>query len=232
MLPIAILAGGLATRLGELTREVPKSLIPINNKPFVDWQLRLLQESGYQKIVFCVSYKSNLIQDYLGDGSSRGLEIQYSFDGPMQLGTGGAIKKALPLLGSKFAVIYGDSYLPISYSDVEDSFLDKSILAMMTVFKNSNEFDASNVKFEDGKLLDYQKGKPTPDFQHIDYGLTYFQAEAFDGFEASGAPFDLATLCTKLSMNGHLAGYEVFDRFYEIGSVQGIKEFSEYLSRS
>jgi len=231
MLPIAVLAGGLATRLGELTRETPKCLLPINGRPFVDWQLELLKRSGYQKVVFCLSYQSNLIQEHLGDGSGLGLDIKYSFDGEKQLGTGGAIKKALPLLGAQFAVIYGDSYLPISYSAVEESFLDNFKQATMTVYENSNKLDKSNVKFESCQLVAYLKENPGPDFQHIDYGLTYFQAAAFDS-EEPDTPFDLAQLCTKLCMNGQLAGYEVFDRFYEIGSLQGIKEFSEYKVRS
>ena len=128
MLPLAILAGGYATRLGSLTKEIPKCLIEINGRAFVDWQLDLLIENGYSDFVFCLSYKSNLVQKHLGDGSARGVKIQYSFDGETQLGTGGAIQKALPKLGPVFGVIYGDSYLPINYWQVEQLFFGNSIV--------------------------------------------------------------------------------------------------------
>ena len=124
MLPLAVLAGGFATRLGELGRNSPKCLIKVNGRPFVDWQLDLLTKNGYSDFVFCVSYKSDAIQKYLGDGSNRGVNIEYSFDGEIQLGTGGAIQKALPKLGELFGVIYGDSYLPIDYFSAEQVFLN------------------------------------------------------------------------------------------------------------
>ena len=105
MLPLAILAGGYATRLGSLTKEIPKCLIEVNGKPFVDWQLDLLIKNGFSDFVFCTSYKSNLVEKYLGDGSNRGVSIRYSLDGETQLGTGGAVLKALPILGETFGVI-------------------------------------------------------------------------------------------------------------------------------
>ncbi len=124
MLPLAILAGGFATRLGQLTTKTPKCLIKINGRPFVDWQLDLLIDSGYTDFIFCVSYKSEEVQEYLGDGSDKGVSIRYSLDGDTQLGTGGAIQKALPKLGEAFGVIYGDSYLPINYASEEQYFLN------------------------------------------------------------------------------------------------------------
>ena len=122
MLPLAILVGGYGTRLGSLTKEVPKCLIEINGRPFVDWQLDLLVANGFSDFVFCVSHKSKVIQNYLGDGANRDISIRYSTDGATQLGTGGAIQKALSKLGDNFGVIYGDSYLPINYQAVEQDF--------------------------------------------------------------------------------------------------------------
>jgi len=231
MLPIAILAGGYATRLGELTRDFPKCLIEIKGRPFVDWQLDLLIENGYSDFIFCISYKSDLVQSHLGDGTSRGVRIRYSLDGDTQLGTGGAIQKALPLLGKEFGVIYGDSYLPTSYSQVEEAFLASSRLALMTVYKNDNQFDASNVEFANQTLINYEKGTNNPKMLHIDYGLTYFRKDAF--LPAAGQPaFDLSDKCHELSFSGNLDGFEVFERFYEIGSVKGIEEFSQYLGKA
>ena len=145
MLPLAILAGGYATRLGALTAETPKCLIEINGRPFVDWQLELLIKNGYSEFIFCVSYKSDLVQKYLGNGRDRGVSIQYSLDGRRQLGTGGAIQNALPKLGDKFGVIYGDSYLPTNYFALEKSFLHSKSQALMAVYENQDRFDFSNV---------------------------------------------------------------------------------------
>jgi NDP-sugar pyrophosphorylase family protein len=138
MIPIAILAGGLAKRLGALTQNTPKSLVPINGKPFVHWQLELLAQKGLTKVVFCVSHMSDMIQDYVGNGSKFNLEVSYVQDGSKQLGTGGAIKKAIPSLGEKFMVLYGDSYLNLNYFAAEQAFLKSTKKAMMTIYKNNN----------------------------------------------------------------------------------------------
>jgi NDP-sugar pyrophosphorylase family protein len=231
MLPLAILAGGYATRLGLLTTETPKCLIEINGRPFVDWQLDLLIEHGYSDFIFCVSYKSDAVQEYLGDGSSRGARIQYSLDGDTQLGTGGAIQKALPKLGEKFGVIYGDSYLSINYTVVEQFFLNSRSHALMTVYENKNEFDSSNVEFIDGKLINYEKGSNSRQMHHIDYGISFFREAAFRPWQNLSS-FDLSEVFHQLATQGELLGFEVFERFYEIGSLQGIGEFTQYLKET
>lgn len=228
MLPLAILAGGYATRLGPLTKEIPKCLIEINGRPFVDWQLDLLVKNGYSEFVFCLSYKSELVQKHLGDGTSRGVNIQYSLDGETQLGTGGAIQKALPKLGDVFGVIYGDSYLQINYTEVEKSFLSSRFQAQMTVYENKNQFDSSNVEFVNGKLINYEKDSNNSHMHHIDYGITFFREAAFRPWGDSSS-FDLSEVCHELATRGKLRGFEVFERFYEIGSREGIEEFSQYL---
>lgn len=230
MLPLAILVGGYGTRLGSLTKEVPKCLIEINGRPFVDWQLDLLVQNGFSDFVFCVSHKSRMIQNYLGDGANRDISIRYSTDGVTQLGTGGAIQKALPILGDSFGVIYGDSYLPINYRAVERDFLLSNSKALMTVYQNNNEFDASNVEFTQGKLVNYAKGSENENMCHIDYGITFFRADAFISW-TDQLNFDLSSVCSQLSADGQLDGFEVFERFYEIGSIQGIRDFSNYLRK-
>lgn len=227
---MVILAGGLATRLGSLTADVPKCLIEINGRPFVDWQLDLLVESGYADIIFCISHKSDMVQEHLTDGSRWGIKIRYSSDGQTQLGTGGAIYKALPMLGKSFGVIYGDSYLPINYIAIDQEFSNSNHKAMMTVYRNEGRFDCSNVEFKDGKLLNYEKNTKDKKMRHIDYGLTYFQQEAFFSLN-NGSESDLSNIFHQLVKLRKLEGFEVFNRFYEIGSVEGIKEFSEYLRK-
>src|SRR5262245_48353254 len=144
MLPVAILAGGLATRLRPITENVPKAMIEINGEPFLAHQLRLLSSNGIQRVVLCVGYRGDQIQQYAGDGGRFGLHIEYSFDGPKLLGTAGAVRAALPFLGDAFHVLYGDSYLPCDYGAVEQTFFDSAKLGLMTVFRNDGKWDASN----------------------------------------------------------------------------------------
>ena len=228
MLPIAILAGGLATRLRPLTETVPKSMIEICGYPFAHWQTKQLARAGVSEIVYCVAYKSEMIEEFLGDGSRYGIKIRYSHDGPKQLGTGGAIIKALPYLGNKFMVLYGDSYLPIDYSEIEKEYNHSEKPALMTVYANSGRFDKSNVDFTGGVLNRYQKGINATEMTHIDYGLNCFDKLIFSDYPLD-LPLDLAEICTDLATNNQLAGYEVFERFYEIGSHQGILDFTAYI---
>lgn len=229
MLPIAILAGGLATRLQPITEKIPKSLVEVHGKPFVVYQLSLLRANGIRRAVLCVGHLGELIQKAIGDGSSLGMEVDYSFDGPALLGTAGAIRNALPKLGAQFFVIYGDSYLPCDYGAIVREFESSGALGLMTVYRNEGKFDTSNVEFENGRILAYSKKNQTPRMHHIDYGLGVFRAEAFTEI-APGTSFDLADLYGNLLQRGKLAGFEVHTRFYEIGSAAGLKETDEFLA--
>ena len=239
MLTVAILAGGLATRLRPITETVPKSLIEINGEPFVAHQLRLLQSKGIRRVVLCVGHLGELVQRAVGDGSAFGLQIDYSFDGPVLLGTAGAIRNSLPKLGDSFFVMYGDSYLPCDYAAIARNFEFSSLrsgrmLGMMTVFRNEDKWDTSNVEFEAGefeagKILAYSKTNRTPRMRYIDYGLGVFRAEAFQGLPA-GKACDLTELYQDLLERRQLAAFEVRERFYEIGSPAGLRETGEFLA--
>ena len=228
MLPVAILAGGLATRLRPVTEKIPKALIEINGEPFLAHQLRLLSSSGIRRVTLCVGYLGEMLEAYAGDGRQFGLEVTYSPDGPELRGTAGAIAQARPLLGENFFVLYGDSYLPCDYAAIECAFLESGKPALMTVYHNRDQYDASNVHFENGRLLVYDKKHRTPEMRHIDYGLGAFHHSAFDSIPDRGA-YDLAALYRQLLDRGELAGFEVQQRFYETGSFAGIEELSEYL---
>jgi NDP-sugar pyrophosphorylase family protein len=227
MLPVAILAGGLATRLGPLTKNIPKSLIPIHGEPFVAHQLRLLQRSGVQHVILCVGYLGNMIEQAIGDGSAFGVKVEYSYDGVTLLGTAGAVKSAVPMLGEKFFVMYGDSYLSCDYAAVEQEFSRQNKLGLMTVFRNDGQWDASNVEFEERSILAYSKKNRTARMRYIDYGLGVFHAEVFARTRAT----DLADVYAELLQNGDLAAVEVRKRFYEIGSPAGLKEMTSFLSQ-
>ena len=227
-IPVAILAGGLATRLRPITEKIPKSLVPVAGKPFLAHQLELLHARGIRHAVLCLGYLGEMIQRDFGDGRAFGVRLDYSFDGPKLLGTGGAIKRALPLLGGEFFVLYGDSYLPVDYHTVAEFFQRSGKLGCMTVYRNEGKYDTSNVVFRDGEIAVYDKKNRPPEMQHIDYGLSLFKAPVFESY-ATDRPFDLAEVMGKLVREKQLAGYEVRERFYEIGSPAGLTELETLL---
>ncbi|MBI5426141.1 MAG: nucleotidyltransferase family protein [Opitutae bacterium] len=227
-LPVALLAGGLATRLRPITEKVPKLLVEVAGEPFFSHQIRLLKSQGLTRVVLCVGYLGEKIVEEYGDGSKWGMQLDYSFDGEKLMGTGGALIRALPKLGDAFYVLYGDSYLPVDYRAVGQSFLDSGKLGLMTVFENREAYDASNVWWEDGRIRLYSKKEKVPQMRHIDYGLSLFRAAAFDGYPRD-AVVDLAAVQTDLVHRGELAGYEMKQRFYEIGSHTGLQELDRLL---
>lgn len=230
MLPLALLAGGLATRLYPLTETIPKSMIEVAGEPFIAHQLRLLHQQNIRDVVICAGFLAESIRAYVGSGNAFGLNVTYCLDGERLLGTGGALKQALPFLGDAFFVMYGDSYLPTAFAPVDQFFRQAaSMQGVMTVFKNDGIWDRSNVLFHDGRILAYDKRHPVPEMHHIDYGLGILTPEAFDAWPA-GSAFDLAQVYEGLLQQDRLAGYEVVERFYEIGSSEGLQETSMMLS--
>jgi N-acetyl-alpha-D-muramate 1-phosphate uridylyltransferase len=226
--PVAILAGGLATRLRPVTDKTPKALLTVAGEPFVVHQLRLLRSQGIRKIVLCVGYLGDMIQTKVGDGSDLGLQIAYSFDGPTLLGTGGALRRALPMLGERFLVTYGDSYMPVDYSEVVKAFVLSGKSALMVVLENAGRWDTSNVCVEDGEIVRYNKQRRTPEMRHIDYGVAVLNAAVLASY-ADDVPLDLAEVYSRLVSEKQMAAYEVKQRFYEIGSRQGLAELDSLL---
>ncbi len=231
MFPCAILCGGLATRLRPITETVPKSLVPIGGEPFLAHQLRLLQRKGVREVVLCVGHLGEMIQDFAQDGRDFGLNLAYSFDGAPLLGTAGAIRKALPRLGERFFVLYGDSYLDCDYAAIADVFTASNKSGLMTIYRNEGNFDASNVQAENGVILRYDKKNRTPQMRYIDYGLGAFQRFVFEALP-SNQVCDLAGIYQSLLAASDLAAYEVQERFYEIGSPSGITDLEQYLAKA
>lgn len=226
-MPIAILAGGLATRLGAITETIPKALLEVAGKPFVVHQLELLKKAGIHRVVMCVAHFADQIEHELGDGRVFGMDIAYSHD---QLeGTGGALRRALPLLGPKFLVMYGDSYLLCDYAAIAAAWEASGKAGLMTVYKNDGKYDTSNVEYRDGRILRYDKTPGLTGMTHIDWGLGGFDATAFAGYPEG--KLDLAAVYRHLLAHGELFGYEVTERFYEIGSVAGLEDTRRLLSK-
>lgn len=225
---IAILAGGLATRLKPVTETIPKSLIEVAGKPFIYHQLKLLHNKGIRKAVICAGYLGEQIKDYVRDGAEFGIQTEYSFDGNKLLGTGGAIKNSLKFFKDNFFILYGDSYLDAEFELINEYFLKSNKFGLMTVLKNEGKWDKSNIEFENGEILVYDKKISSVKMDYIDYGLGILSKDAFKDFE-NREVFDLEEVYKHLLKNKQLAGFEVRERFYEIGSFSGLEETENYL---
>jgi N-acetyl-alpha-D-muramate 1-phosphate uridylyltransferase len=223
-----ILAGGRGTRLGPLTEDLPKALVDVAGRPFLEYQLELLRTGGVSEIVLCVGYLGCVVERTIGHGSRSGLSIRYSHDGPEPLGTAGAIRNALPLLGQRFLVTYGDTLLTVDHSAVAQAHASSGLPALMTVLKNENSYAPSNAVVDGGLVVAYGKS-PTPQSAHwIDYGLLGFDRSVIE----YSTDADLEPVLAKLADETRLAAHEVDDRFYEIGDEEGLAETSEFVRMS
>jgi len=227
MLPIAILAGGLATRIKPISDSIPKSLIVINKKPFLEWQLQLLEKNKCKLVVICVSHKSEMIKNFIQNRAKSNLNIYLSFDGTKQLGTGGALVKAKELLGTAFMVLYGDSYLPVNYEKISNHFVESNKLGLLTIMKNELNLEPSNVVYKNGYVQKYDKNIFSEAMHYIDFGLSAFKLEAFDGYPVNET-MDLSLIHSGLATRHELLGYKVNRRYFEVGSFQGIQDFQKF----
>ncbi len=224
-----ILSGGLATRLRPLTDTMPKAMIPVAGRPFIDHQLSLLSRNGIKEVLLCLGYLGEQIETFVGDGSAWGLRVQYSWEREQLLGTGGAVKLAEPHLDKTFFLTYGDSYLPIDYVEVAEAFSRGGKLAMMVVYKNEDRFDRSNVVIDGDLVCKYDKQEWSPDMVYIDYGLTVLEREAVK-LIPPGEKSALDILIKNLVASKQLAAFVTTTRFFEIGSWKGIRDLEKFLT--
>ena len=226
--PVAILAGGLATRMRPLTQTLPKAMFEVAGEPFIAHQLRLLRREGASSVVLCLGFLGEQVAEFVGDGSRFGLQVAFSYDGPVLLGTGGALRAALPLLGECFFVLYGDSYLEVALRAVWARYRDAGQPALMSVYRNEGRWDTSNTVYDGERVICYNKRDRRPDMAYIDYGLGLLSAGLFAD-RPEGQGFDLAELYTALAASGRLAGWESQRRFYEIGTPAGLADTDRHL---
>ncbi len=229
--PLMVLAGGRATRLFPKTKNKPKILLSIAGQPFIDHLLELYAEQGLKKIILCVGNFSEQIQAYIKDGTRYGIEVLYSDDGPTLRGTGGAIQEAAKNVDGPFFVTYGDSYLNTNYREIWNHFRNHEAPALMTVFRNEDHWDLSNVEFADDEIIAYSKSNRTERMKHIDYGLSILTPEALKDFQYK-RNFDLSEVFQTLLKQKILLGFEVRQRFYEAGSEAGIRALERFFQNS
>jgi NDP-sugar pyrophosphorylase family protein len=233
-LPVVILAGGLATRMRPQTEAVPKALLQVSGRPFADTQLEWLHSIGVKDIVFSVAYLGDLIRQHVGDGGRFGLKVRYVHDGEHTLGTAGALRRVIDseAVPEIFAVINGDSFLSLDLTAIESAFTASGCPALMTVMRNRDRWDASNAVYREGRVVAYDKSRPDrwrQRMEWIDYGFTVLTRRAVTGTVPPGEPADLSDVMRDLSRAGRLAGYEVTDRFFEIGSPSGLADLEHHL---
>jgi MurNAc alpha-1-phosphate uridylyltransferase len=225
-----VLAGGLATRMYPATLRVPKSMLEVNGRPFVDWQLERLAACGYRRIVMCVGHLGDVIRTHVGDGARYGLDVRWSDEGDARLGTGGALRHALDLLAPTFLVTYGDSYLPFDYASplrLLDEHTDCD--GVMSVFRNEGRWDRSNVETDGTWVLRYEKGSDDPALTAIDYGAIALRRTVVEGLPEGASALDTVqrTLASARRLRAVVAG----QRFYEIGSPEGLEALERDLPR-
>ncbi len=223
------MTGGLATRLGDLTKNHPKSMVKVQGEPFLEYQLELLRRGGITNMVLCIGHMGEQIKSQFGDGEKWGINIKYSSE-DKPLGTAGALKKAEALLNDTFFTMYGDSYLFLDFSRIMSYFESQHKLALMTVYKNYDRYDKSNTVVEGNLVRKYSKKEKTEDMVYIDYGANIFRKEALEIIPESQY-YSMDELFPRLIEMDELLAFEVKERFYEIGSPQGLNEFEEYIKR-
>jgi len=224
---VVILAGGLATRLGNLTRNQPKSMVKVWGKPFLEYQLAVLRRGGIEDIILCIGHMGEQIERHFGNGSKYGVNIKYSIEDKL-LGTAGALKKAEALLYDRFFTMYGDSYLFLDFSLVMSYFESRNKLALMTVYKNNDRYDRSNTIVEEGLVKKFSKKERTRDMVYIEYGANIFKKEALEMIPENQF-YSLDDFFPSLIKMEELLAFEVKERFYELGSPQGFEEFKTYI---
>lgn len=228
---VAVLMGGLGTRLKEYTKQCPKSLVDVCGKPFFHYQLTLMAKQGFRKFLFLIGYRAEMIEEYFGDGSAYGVSIRYCYDGKELLGTGGAVRRAFPYLEDDFLLMYGDSFMDIDFGESLHRYEEgkkQGARALMTILLNQGKYDRSNVIMKDGRLVLYDKNNPLPEMNAIDYGVCIYEKSVFAPYEES-VKFDVSEIQNALSIAGKMVPHVVTRRFYEIGSPESLQEFTEYV---
>ena len=227
---VAILAGGLATRLRPVTETIPKAMVPIGGRPFLEYQIDFLKKNGVTDLVLCVGYLSEKIEEYFGNGHTFGVNIQYVHDGEKLLGTAGALKRAESRLQEHFFVMYGDSYLFLNFQDAYAHFTQSNKLALMVVYKNNNLYDLSNVAIANGLVCRYDKKNSNGDLNYIDYGALILKKTVLE-IIPDNQFYPLENIIQDLIQRKEVSAFEVTQRFYEIGSHKGIDEFKQYIQK-
>ncbi len=224
----AILVGGLGTRLGRLTQEVPKPMVMVRGRPFLEHEISLLKRSGITDFVLCVGYLGEKVEEHFGDGSRWGVRVSYSWDGPRLLGPAGALKRAEPLLQEFFFVTYGDAYLRADYRGLMRTLVDSGRLGVMAVYQNRNKYGRSDVAVRGESIVRYDK-RGGEGLDWVNFGVSALSRRALALIPA-GRECGEEEFYGQLIERDELLAFPVPDRFYEIGTPASLKEFEQFVS--
>lgn len=225
---IVIICGGLATRLGNLAKKTPKSMMDINGKPFIEHQIEMLKKQNIKNIVLCTGHLSEKIESYLGDGKNFGVDIKYSYDGGKRLGPMGAVKNAESILEKDFFIMYGDSYIFVDFNKVYDFYKENNELVCMVVYKNKNKYDKSNLIVENNRVIGHKDLKVEGKIEYIDYGTSILNKKSLD-FIPKDSFFSTEDFFKKMIKKNQLLAYEIKKRFYHIGNPKALEEFRNFV---
>jgi NDP-sugar pyrophosphorylase family protein len=228
-LQAVILAGGLGTRLGRLTRTVPKPMLPVDGRPFLEYEIELLRKNGIGDIVLCVGHLGEAIEDHFGDGREFGVSIRYAYDRKKLLGPAGALKRAEPLLDDSFFVTYGDAYLRADYRMIMSRLRQSGALGLMTVYRNNDRHGRSDIVVKEGRVVLYDKKNRAEGMVWINFGVSALRRRALDAIPP-GRPCGEEEFYGKLIALRELISYPVRRRFYEIGTPIALREFERFIS--
>jgi NDP-sugar pyrophosphorylase family protein len=206
-------------------------MLPLHGRPFIDYKLDDLRAGGTDRVVLLTGHGGEPLEDHVGDGSRYGLAVEVVRDPPALLGTGGAIRHALPILGPAFLVTYGDTLLDVPLAGLAAELERADVLMAMSVLENNDRWETSNVDVHDGWVVAYDKPSSPGRHRYLDYGMLAMRAAAFDAVDV-GPPFDLADVLRPLIRLGRVRALTVTRRFYDIGNESAIAVTEQFLAES
>lgn len=225
-----ILAGGMGVRLKPLTDSVPKPMVKINQKPFLEYLITHLREQGFKKILLLLGYLPEVVQNYFGDGSSFGVEIQYSVS-EVDNETGKRLKLAENFLEENFLLLYSDNYWPISFQKMWELFVSKDVLAQITVYSNKDNYSKNNVYVTtDGIVAKYDKSRSSAQLNGVEIGFAFVKKEVLSMLPDKNVNFE-GYIFPILIEQKKLAAFVTDHRYYSVGSHERLKTTELFLQR-
>lgn len=226
-----ILAGGLGTRLGSLTRTMPKPMMQVAGIPYLEHQLRLLEQQSIRDVVLLTGYLGEKIEEYFGDGGRFGLALRYSRE-PQPLGTAGALREAGPMLADSFVLIYGDSYLPVSYPAVHEQLVASGAQGLMVVYgdQSGDTSVKKNVDVDNAGYVTVYEKDSERELPYVEAGVLAFRKSLLALIPPAGGVSLEKEIFPQLIGRRRLAAHITQQRFYDIGTPERLRVFENFLA--
>jgi NDP-sugar pyrophosphorylase family protein len=223
-----ILAGGKGTRLRPLTYRIPKPMVHISGKPFLQHQMEFIKSFCIYEVLLLVGYLGDHIVKYFGNGAEFGVDIDYAYE-KTPLGTGGALKNAESQLAGEFLLLNGDTLLPIDYGELIQYFRRHNRIGAIAVYSNSEKIAPNNIAIGKSNLVMTYNKKNSQGMTHIDAGVMVFKKEVVDLIPGDQICSLEEEIFHKLIRAKQLVAFSTNQRFYDIGSFKGLEGIKEIL---